>query len=280
MNIQTIEPNPLLSDVIDFYYFIKNDKPDFQSKHYSFPHTVNVITIYKEASLLAVLGKAAVYHDPSQAYLTILQSKCQLPLEVTLTGKMDRISIFFKPLGLNQFLDDNLSNHLRPVTSVFQPWQSDPTYSETLENCFCEKTNQRRIQVLENFLIQRRKTKSFPAISKAIEMLTNFEENYGIQNILEETQMPLRSFNRAFKNAIGVSPKEYQRIARFRHSLDNKLFSAHFKKLTKIGYESNFYDQSYFIKMYRKLTGSNPKTFFKQIDRLAEDKLIFKFING
>jgi AraC-like DNA-binding protein len=111
-------------------------------------------------------------------------------------------------------------------------------------------------------------------------LLTDFEQNHTIREILDKVHLPLRTFNRKFKETIGVNPIEYQRIARFRHSLNNKLFAKGFKKLTDIGYESNFYDQSYFIKIYKKLTGSNPKSFFSHIEKLAEDRLIFRFING
>ncbi len=77
---------------------------------------------------------------------------------------------------------------------------------------------------------------------------------------------------------MSISPVAWKKIARFRHSLKNKLFNARFKKLTEIGYDSNFYDQAYFIKVYNKLTGSNPTAFFKSIEKLGDDHLIFRFV--
>ena len=97
-------------------------------------------------------------------------------------------------------------------------------------------------------------------------------------DILNQINIPARTLNRRFREVIGVSPIEFRRIAQFRHSLNNKLFESQLKKLTAIGYESNFYDQSYFIKMYKKLTGSNPKAFFNAIEKLGDDKLIFQFV--
>ena len=87
-----------------------------------------------------------------------------------------------------------------------------------------------------------------------------------------------RSFNRLFYKHMSIAPVAWKKVARFRHSLQNKLFSAQFKKLTEIGYASNFYDQAYFIKVYNKLTGSNPTAFFKSVEKLADDNLVFRFV--
>jgi hypothetical protein len=43
-----------------------------------------------------------------------------------------------------------------------------------------------------------------------------------------------RTFNRPFLTHVGISPVAYRKIARFRHSLKNKLFNDQFKKLTEI----------------------------------------------
>jgi AraC-like DNA-binding protein len=90
--------------------------------------------------------------------------------------------------------------------------------------------------------------------------------------------LSLRTFHRLFKTHLGVSPITHQRIARFRHSLENKFFQDKFKNLTEIGYESNFYDQSYFIKLYNQLAGSNPGTLFSKLEQLGDSKLVFEFI--
>jgi len=75
---------------------------------------------------------------------------------------------------------------------------------------------------------------------------------------------------------MGCSPVEYRRICRFRSSLTNRLNNSHFKNLTEISYEEGFYDQSNFIKEFKKITNHNPKDFFKTTSIIDGDKIIWE----
>lgn len=278
MNIEFLQPQPALQKYIEFYYFIKNQSSDFKSIHYSFPHTINVVSIYKQANYHSKVGHIEVYNDSKSNYLTIIQGKCQMPLKVELTGKTDRISIFFKTFGLNQFIKTPLALVMGNKPDQLMEWNTDPIYKNYLDQCFATDNLTEKIRHLEDFLLWKLSPTPISHLEKAIILLSDFEQNHSIEEILTQLKMPLRTFNRRFKEVIGVSPIEYRNIARFRHSLNNKLFNSQFKKLTEIGYNSNFYDQSYFNKMYKKLTGSNPSAFFKTIEKLGDDKLIFQFV--
>jgi len=278
MNIETLQPQPALQKYIEFYYFIRNQAADFKSIHYSFPHTINVLSIYKQANYHSVVGHVEIYNDPKSNYLTILQGKCQMPLKVELTGKTDRISIFFKTFGLNQFIQTSLASVMSNKPNQLTEWDTDPMYKNYLDQCFATDNQEEKIRHLEDFLLWKLKPSPPSPFEKAVTLLSDFEHNHTIEEILSQLKMPLRTFNRRFKEVIGISAIEYRNIARFRHSLNNKLFNSKFKKLTEIGYNSNFYDQSYFIKMYKKLTGSNPSAFFKTVEKLGDDKLIFQFV--
>lgn len=278
MDIETLQPQPALQKYIEFYYFIRNDGPDFKSVHYSFPHTINAISIYKHAAYYAEVGLAGISNDFNNDYLTLLQGKCQVPLRVELSGKTDRITIFFKPFGLNQFIETSLASVMGNKTKQLLEWDNSPLYKTYLNKCFSTDNLQERIDHLEEYLLVKLQPAPLSPLEKAVTMLTDFEHDHTIEQVLSEVNLSLRTFNRHFKEVLGVSPIEYRRIARFRHSLNNKLFNSQFKRLADIGYNSHFYDQSYFIKMYKKLTGSNPTAFFKAIEKLGDDKLIFQFV--
>ena len=116
-------------------------------------------------------------------------------------------------------------------------------------------------------------------IQNALTLLTDFANELPIEEIAKRLLLNTRTFNRLFFKHFGISPVGFRKISRFRHSLRNRLFDARFTTLTEIGYESNFYDQSYFIKMYKKITGDNPSRFFNSIEKLADNQLIFRFVN-
>ena len=278
MNIQTIQPCGELQPYIDFFYLIQEDDDNFLSTHFSFPHVANVISIYKEADYFAKPGEVKIFESLKNKFLSIVQSKCQVPLKVTLSGRTDRISIFFKSLGLNHFINVPLSTQIGKVVNRFTVWENDTSFIECLEECFNETDNHKRIKRVEKFLLSKLDDTPLGYIEKAVTLLADFETERTIEEIARCLHVSGRTFNRHFKQMVGVSPAEYRSIARFRHSLNNKLFSKQFQRLTDIAYNSNFYDQSYFTRIYKKLTGSHPATFFKQVEKLGDDKLIFRFV--
>jgi AraC-like DNA-binding protein len=278
MNIQTIQPCFELQPYIDFFYLIHEEDEKFLSTHFSFPHVANVISIYKEADYIAKLGEVKIFESPENKFLSLVQSKCQVPLKVTLIGRTDRISIFFKSLGLNHFVNVPISTQIGKIVNRFTVWDNDASYLKCLEECFNETDDHKRIRRVEKFLISKLDETPLGYIEKAVTLLADFETEKTIEEIAGFLHVSNRTFNRHFKQMVGVSPAEYRNIARFRHSLNNKLFSKEFQRLTDVAYNSNFYDQSYFTRIYKKLTGSNPATFFQQVEKLGDDKLIFRIL--
>ena len=209
----------------------------------------------------------------------IVQGRIEKPLFVQLKGTLDKITILFKPLGLNQFIKVRFCEVANEPLQLFNEWNTDENYHFFLDAFFDTSDNSKRIKILESYLLSMYcPFKEQEILQKSIDLLSNFQEELPITNIAASIGISNRTFNRIFQKHIGITPVGYRKIARFRHSLKNKLFNEKFKKLTDIGYESNFYDQSYFIKIYNNLAGINPKAFFKSIDKLADDNLIFQFI--
>ncbi len=280
MNIQTIQPCVELQPYIDFFYIIHEGDDKFLSTHFSFPHVANVISIYKGADFFAKVGEVKIFKSQENRFLSLVQSKCQIPLKVTLSGRTDRISIFFKSLGLNHFIKVPISTQIGRVVSRFTVWENDASYLKCIEECYKETDNHKRIKRVEKFLLSKLDATSLGYIEKAVTLLADFETERTVEEIAGCLHVSNRTFNRHFKQMTGVSPAEYRNIARFRHSLNNKLFSKQFQRLTDVAYNSNFYDQSYFTRIYKKLTGSNPATFFQQIEKLGDDKLIFRTLKN
>lgn len=278
MNILTLQPQPCLSKYIDFYYFILEDRTDFRSTHYSFPHTCNVVSIYHQANGIKGAEMVEIFEDSDREFMTLIQAKRPKPLRVEMRGRIDRISIFFKPLGLNAFVTSPISRLMDDFELA--DWQHNPGYQHSLKQIFSTDKLEKRIEILEFFLLGLLAPEEYTWLERPLALLVDLENNYQMEDICSRSGLSLRSFNRKFKEAIGVSPIVYRQIARFRNSLENKLYHRQFKRLTDIGYGSYFYDQSYFNKIYRKMSGQNPGAFFEEVKKMANDKLIFKLIQS
>lgn len=72
-----------------------------------------------------------------------------------------------------------------------------------------------------------------------------------------------RQYQRRFKQHMGVSPETYIRILKFQHALQ-AINRRSFSKLSDIGYELGFADQSHFIREFRLFSGYTPKDFLQQ----------------
>lgn len=280
MKIEHFYPkDPILQQCIEYYYFLKTDAADFISKYYVFPNTVQALNIHKHATCQIEPFSTKVSGQPADGHLMIAQGKHELPLYVELSGILDKITIVFKPLGLNHFIEGPLSELTPYASQIITCRHNDLRYQQFLSSFFGTENNDERIAVLEIFLLELYKPIPFEKqLMQAIEYLMDFETERPVQEIIRKLDLNTRSFNRLFLKNVGVSPVGFRKIARFRNSLRDKLFHEKFKTLTAISYRSNFYDQAYFIKIYRKLTGHNPSRFFEAIDKLADDRLIMKFI--
>ena len=280
LHVETFYPqNPLLKNYVEYFYFLKSDEPEFNKTYYAFPNILQSFNIHKNAECEIKPHFTGISENQKNKYFTIVQGYYEQPLLVNLKGRLDKVTIVFKPLGLNHFINSRFKEIAGKPSRVFTDWDGGE-YTDFLEAFYQTKDNKKRVNRLEGFLLSKFKTFGEKEIlQEALNGLTDFGNERSIEKIAQSLNLNVRTFNRLFDKHFGISPVAFKKIARFRHSMKNKLFSEQVKTLTAIGYESNFYDQSYFIKMYKNLTGNNPSKFFNSIEKLANDQLIFEFIN-
>lgn len=281
MNVEPHYPKlSILKKHIQYYYFLKSEDVNFRSEYYSFPNTNQALNIHKHADV--TIGKDEVHVDGNEqaSPKLILQGHYDRPLHVLLTGPMDKITIIFKPLGINHFIKNPFAKVASNASQLFLEWNSYENYNLFLSSFFSTNDNEERLLLLESFLLSTYvEVPMYQLLNKAIFLLEDIEQATSIHDIAELFNYSDRHFSRIFKEYTGLSPRAFRKIARFRNSLLNKATQENFKKLTTLAYESNYYDQSYFIKIFKKLTNKQPSLFFQKTMTLADDKLFFEFIN-
>lgn len=280
MNIATFYPqHATLKQHIEYYYFLKAESPDFQTTYYAFPNTAVPLSLHKSATYEIRPRHTKVQAIRNGPCAALVQRSFQQPLLISLQGPIDKVTISFKPSAISRFVTRPFSEIAPDDSQAFEAWTALTSYHRFQQRFFATDDNQERVALLEQFLLSRYAPAAEHAqVEQAVAWLSDFDNPPSIEEIAARLQLSTRSFNRLFYKHMSISPVAWKKIARFRHSLKNKLFNAQFKKLTEIGYDSNFYDQSYFIKVYNKLTGSNPTAFFNSIEKLANDHLIFRFV--
>lgn len=104
----------------------------------------------------------------------------------------------------------------------------------------------------------------------AVSVIAVSKGNIALKRLQLELQLSERSFERKFKEYIGISPKLFARICRFQASLQ-QLRSNDFSKLSDIAFEQEYADQSHFIRAFKEFAGFSPFQYQKQYPEVIEN---------
>ncbi|THU32973.1 AraC family transcriptional regulator [Niastella caeni] len=183
--------------------------------------------------------------------------------ELTYSGKFSAIGINFQPHALRSVFGINaneLTNTGIDITSL--QTKKTVSFSEQFIN---EETIEGRIKMLADFLLlqqQNNTRQTDEAVRYAIGLIVQSKGNLLLKELHKKLQLSERTLERRFNQAIGISPKLFSRICRFQETL-HQLRSSSYDKLSDIAYENEYFDQSYFIRVFKEFTGFSPLEFKK-----------------
>jgi len=108
-------------------------------------------------------------------------------------------------------------------------------------------------------------------VEKLCRMIISTDGEKRFEEYYSDLQVNKRNLQRKFKNTLGFSPKEFSRLVRIQHACSELVASGfkHFDVMYRYGY----YDQSHYIKEFRKIMGSSPKDF-----ESSQRKIVYKLI--
>lgn len=257
---KTFKPKAaLVLKYVDYYYLdIKpnNIKTEFEC----FPHYNTTISLYKE-SISSNKGEVIFKNDakPLQIFTPIRENI----LQVRQLGKVHRIVIVFKPLGIQQFYKNlNFNDFIRDynffsslkLSTLFTLTDTD-LITNWLDNHLLDKFTEYKNNILEN----------------ALSLVFNKLGTLPVQEIATEIKISRRHLNRLFNTHFGVSVKKFNEIVLFRKALEKKLFENTEQSFTDLAYEFNYCDQSHLNKAFKNFTSNSPKNFLKKGTHLGNE---------
>lgn len=109
-------------------------------------------------------------------------------------------------------------------------------------------------------LAQRYATDPDANVHFAAQELLTTRGHTALRDLQTELRISERSFERRFKEYVGISPRLFARICKFQSALQ-QLESSEYAKLSDVAYDHHYSDQSHFIRTFREFTGMTPSEY-------------------
>ncbi|GHT30273.1 AraC family transcriptional regulator [Bacteroidia bacterium] len=181
-------------------------------------------------------------------------------IEIKYVDDINRFGIRFKPAGITAF------THV-PIFE-FTNQQIDMTGVETLfDEGFYEvlpekKTITETIHHIDTYLLGKLSCLYTPEkqIIHAIDLIYLAKGQLSLADVASHVCSGQRHFERKFKSSVGISPKTFAKIVKFKHTLHH-LRTHSSDNLYAIAIDCGYYDQTHLIKDFKALTGDVPGNF-------------------
>lgn len=208
--------------------------------------------------------KGKLYHSAEGNYIELSSSG--------VTGLSNEYKTFKNSAGVGTvlvyFKDGGASVFFRePIHELFQSSVSLDNFLLHSELLLFEEqlsealTHLDKIDVVEMFLKSRMKVVSPDMlVVRALELIYKTKGNIKIRELSNELNISQSPLEKRFRKVLGASPKKFASIIRFKNILKRDPDSS----LMALAYDAGFYDQSHFIKEFKKFTGDTPEDYFKQ----------------
>ncbi|MFT3826562.1 MAG: helix-turn-helix domain-containing protein [Chitinophagaceae bacterium] len=249
--------NPLLSDLIEGYYFLQEQEPGKQFGYYTFPNNFFILSVLENAGVTVNNNQVDCRPTSFPCFRSNLTCSYMEPLFIRYHGTVNELSIYFKPLGIYAFLPFQLLRHSMPAFSDFIPFDD---YEQQMTTILRQSDRNEQVRLLEEYWLSKKTLEVDPESSR---LLKEIESGRGISEIAEQLGISRQYLNRIFLSRLGKTPTAYRKIQRFRNAVNS---NTKVRNLTELGYDSMYYDQSHFIRSVKELTSLSPKGFFDKIE--------------
>jgi len=251
MIVKRFTPPDSLNQVIDYIWVVDSD----------------FLSDEKREDIIMPLGHMNLILNFASNYMQIQEDDEVLIPDIALIGQiksakhvrygqsLKQIGISLKPAG---FITIFNKSGIAFTEQIVDAREIDPTFCELYQDVERLQTTNLKVHRIYEFLehnyLNEKLTSSLENIRRISEMTTYIEDNCEDLNITEMAEFfytSISTLERYFKKNVGLTPKNYGEIYKFRKNIEDEIRR---KKIQNL-----YYDQSHLIKKTKKLSGKTIK---------------------
>lgn len=188
----------------------------------------------------------------------------------------NKLGVAFQALGLHQFVEGDLSQYIPQAINLHFDYFRDSMLS-TLDKVYATDNIQEKVQFLDTYFLSIYKGFEEPKMEEALELLLKKDAKYTVEELAEDLKLSRKTLLRLFRKHHNCSVIDYIKMIQFRKSIEAFKQSQDKATLTELAHDTFYYDQSDFIKHFKKLTGFSPRHFFKHLSNLGSQDTYWTF---
>jgi AraC-like DNA-binding protein len=264
-----IEPHILLKNHIrKMWLFESGGKMPVDDMKLVVPNGNIKLTVSYQNGIVAVInGKtfASKEHDVTLTGLVDVP----VILDVDKDVSTETLGIEFSPQGAYRFFHFTLNDIQNQIYSLSDVLGN--IGKQLVEQINNATSAQQKIVLLQQFLLKQLSLQNEDLIFEyCIEKITASKGRITIKELERKTGYSSRWLNMKFNDKLGVSPKNLSSIIRFKQYYQT-FINGNEKSFFKNDFYELYYDQSHFIKDFKRFTGLPPVKFEKQTNSFGEN---------
>jgi AraC-like DNA-binding protein len=127
-------------------------------------------------------------------------------------------------------------------------------------------------EIVDGYLLSKLTGDDLHPIHRVVERLVASEGRANLCELAEHSGLSARQVERKFLEQIGITPKRYARLTRFRHAAHLKAQNPALS-WTDVSQAAGFYDHNHLVKDFRELVGATPSDYLRSISTVLETEL-------
>ena len=182
-------------------------------------------------------------------------------IEIAPHGRIGFVAVRFSAQGAYRFLPGSLKRVAGAVVATKEIWKGSD--AEIIDRLATAPTMCHRVAVIEELLTHHLALtqRDDILVDRALSLIRVHAGTLRITELASAVGASMRQLNRRFESAVGVSPKQFSRVSRFVHAL-NELRSHRKMPLTDIALNCGYFDQAHFNHEFRQFAGFQPTELF------------------